>query len=904
MTMDIATILIPLLVTTSVTGTSTRPTITLDGEWELAVPDKAQSYKIRVPGSWQAQIPELRDFVGRATYMREVSIPESWRGKRIFICFGAVDYLTEVHVNGKKVGSHEGGYTPFEFEITDVVRFGESNKIAVEVVDAGRDRPVEGLKFEEIPHGKQSWYGNASGIWQSTYLEARADCYIAGVFIDPDVDRHTARIRIELDKPCRGTLRLSFTSPPGADPVHPVTIDVSEKEHTAEYVARIPRAKLWSPDSPALYTVRAELVRDGKLLDSVSARFGMRKIEARDGQILLNNEPIFLAGALDQDFYPLTEYTVPSVEYLRDQFLKAKHLGLNLLRCHIKVPDPRYLDMADELGLLVWYEIPNWIHLTEDAKRRARQTLEQMLRRDHNHPSLVIISIINESWGINMADEGHRQWLAEMYDYAKSLDPSRLVVDNSACGGNFHVKTDIEDFHAYFQIPDQAPAYISWIEDFSQRPAWTFGGGAKRRGFEPLVLSEFGNWGLPRLSNLARVYGREDPWWFGTRRSPSREATSPAGVQDRFKEYHLDRIFGTIDNLADAFQNQEWLALKYQIEELRKRESIVGYVITEFTDLHWESNGLLDYCRNPKTFHNLMHTIQGQDAVIATPKKFNFVAGEDMEFDLWLSHFSNADISQCKIVCQSDYPRERETFSVPPMKRGAATKIGTLRWKAPQTRKPIRGRVDIRLVDSSGKVLTSNYAEYAIFPDTDPPLPPEVIITDRLDEDVITKIRAGAHAVVCFESATDAPEFASGLRVVDRGESGTWGAWCNSVIWFRTQSHAFAGAVVPKTMDFSFENLIPSCIITGVQPRYWENDVLSGIFVGWVHSNAAIALQLRCGSGRAILTTLPLSRASKTDPMARFLAASLAQYLCSDHCQPELEDNLEIRENKVEGESR
>ncbi|MGQ9454872.1 MAG: glycoside hydrolase family 2 protein [Armatimonadota bacterium] len=902
--MDIATILTLLLATASATGTSARPTVPLDGEWELVVQDKAQPYKILVPGSWQAQISELRDFVGCATYIREVSIPESWRGRRVFLCFGAVDYLADVYVNDRKIGSHEGGYTPFEFEITHAVKFGESNKIAVGVVDAGKERPVEGLKFEEIPHGKQSWYGNTSGIWQSTYLEARADCHIAGIFIDPDIDGHTARIRIELDRPSRGTLRLSFTSPPGADPVHPVTIDVAEKEHMVEYVARIPRAKLWSPGSPALYTVRAELVRDGKLLDSMSARFGMRKIEARDGQILLNNEPIFLAGTLDQDFYPLTEYSIPSTEYLRDQFLKAKHLGLNLLRCHIKVPDPRYLDMADELGLLVWYEIPNWIHLTEATKLRARQTLEQMLRRDHNHPSLVIISIINESWGINMADEGHRQWLAEMYDYAKSLDPSRLVVDNSACSGNFHVKTDIEDFHAYFQIPDQARAYTSWLADFSRRPSWTFGGGAKRRGFEPLVLSEFGNWGLPRLSNLARVYGREDPWWFGTGRSPSLEATSPAGVQDRFKEYHLDRIFGTIDSLADALQDQEWLALKYQIEELRKRESIVGYVITEFTDLHWESNGLLDYCRNPKTFHNLMHTIQGQDVVIATPKKFNFVAGEDMEFELWVSHFSSTDMSQYKIVCQSDYPRERKTFPVPYMKRGTAAKIGALRCKAPQTKQPIRGRVDIRLVDSSDKVLTSNYAEYAIFPDADPPPSPEVILTNRLDEDVIAKIRSGAHAIVCIESATDAPEFASGLKVVDRGESGTWGAWCNSVIWFRTQSYAFASTAVPKTMDFSFENLIPSCIITGVQPTYWENDVLSGIFIGWIHSNAAIALQLRCGNGRAILTTLPLSRASKTDPMAKFLTASLAEYLCSNHCQPELKDNLEIRKNKTEGENR
>ncbi|MGB9620396.1 MAG: glycoside hydrolase family 2 TIM barrel-domain containing protein, partial [Armatimonadota bacterium] len=455
--------------------------------------------------------------------------------------------------------------------------------------------------------------------------------------------------KIELSGPCDGNVKVSIDAPEGATAVPGGTLDLSGARKEVVYEAEMPEAKLWSPESPALYRVTAQLVKDGRLVDTLSTRFGMRKIEARDGRILLNGKPLFIAGALDQDFYPITEYTTPSEHYLKDQFLKAKRLGLNLLRCHIKVPDPRYLECADEIGLLVWYEIPNWIDLTEQAKRRARRTLEEMLRRDHNHPSLVIVSIINEAWGVNVQDESHRKWMAEMYDYAKSLEPSRLIVDNSACGGNFHVRTDIEDFHAYFQIPDQAHAYDQWIAEFSGRADWTFGGGARRRGFEPLVLSEFGNWGLPRLSNLAAVYGGEDPWWFGNRRSPSREATCPAGVQDRFAQYHLDRVFGTLDDLSDAFQNQEWLSLKYQIEQLRKRPSVVGYVITEFTDLHWESNGLLDWCRNPKTFHDIMHTVQDQDIVFGEVSPMNAQSGQDIEFRFWVSHFSPAELCGSRI---------------------------------------------------------------------------------------------------------------------------------------------------------------------------------------------------------------------------------------------------------------
>ena len=870
-----------------------RPTVSLDGRWLLTVPGKG-AYKIEVPGSWQARIPELRDYVGRASYTRDISIPESWKGRRIFLCFGAVDYYADVCVNDHEVGSHEGGYTPFEFDVTEHIRFGQSNSIRVEVADAGPGRPVDGIKFEEIPRGKQSWYGNASGIWQSARLEARPAGHIQRIVADPDIDRSTATVRVELAGPVKGKLRVSIDAPEGAKAAAGVTLDVNPGQERVEYEVELAEAKLWSPECPALYGVRVELVDGGDVVDSLETRFGMRKIEARDGKILLNNKPIFIAGALDQDFYPITEYTTPSADYLRDQFLKAKRLGLNLLRCHIKVPDPRYLDCADELGLMVWYEIPNWIDLTEDAKRRARETLTDMLRRDHNHPSLVIVSIINEAWGVNVQDESHRKWMAEMYDYAKTLEPYRLIVDNSACGGNFHVKTDIEDFHAYFQIPDQAAQYDEWIEDFSKHPQWTFGGGAKRRGFEPLVLSEFGNWGLPRLSNLAKVYGGEDPWWFGNRRSPSSQATSPAGVQDRFVEYHLDKAFGTIDEMADAFQDQEWLALKYQIEQLRKRHSIVGYVITEFTDLHWESNGLLDWCRNPKTFYELMHTVQNQDVVLAQPSRSNFASGEDAELRFWVSHFSQVDLYASKVLYRCEGLVDRGEIMLDNIEPGSAREVGRITISAPRVEIPTKMRLQIQLVDRNGRTIASNYADFNVFPESRPTVPRDVIVAKKLDPSMARRILDGASALICTESAEDSPFGKDGLRVVDRNESGRWGAWCNSVIWFR-RSAAFGQAPLPKTMDLSFKNMIPNCVIDGVDPKHWESDVLSAIFVGWLHAHAAVIVQAKCGSGKAVLTTLPLLSAADSDPMARYLLGSLAGYAASDECRPVLECTLEGR---------
>ena len=164
---------------------------------------------------------------------------------------------------------------------------------------------------------------------------------------------------------------------------------------TLRWTVTVPGPGLWSPDTPRLYTASVRLGDAPPVVE----RFGFRTFEGRGGLLLLNGAPFYMIGALDQDFYPESIYSTPSRELLREEMLAAKQLGLNTLRCHIKVPDPRYLEVADEVGVLVWYEIPNWDVWTRDAARRSRETLDRMLERDWNHPSLVAISIINESWG-------------------------------------------------------------------------------------------------------------------------------------------------------------------------------------------------------------------------------------------------------------------------------------------------------------------------------------------------------------------------------------------------------------------------------------------------------------------------------------------------------------------------
>ncbi len=335
-------------------------------------------------------------------------------------------------------------------------------------------------------------------------------------------------------------------------------------------------------------------------------------------------------------------YTPFSDEQLDEQFARAKHMGLNCLRTHIKITDPRYYEAADRAGLLIWTELPNWQNLTSAVKERARETLFGMVERDWNHPSIVIWTIVNEGWGVDLAvNPEHRAWLGETYDYLKQLDPHRLVVGNSACFTNFHVVTDIEDFHNYYSIPDHYRQWRAWVESFAARPSWSFAHNyesitewreflndpwnpaartpapeVRRRGSEPIVVSEFGNWGLPDVAQLRECYGGQDPWWFETGIEWGEGAVYPHGVEQRFKTWHLDKVFPDFAALARASQHMQFCALKYQIEQMRRLPSIVGYIITEFTDVHWECNGLLDMCRNPKIFYDAMAHINSADAIV------------------------------------------------------------------------------------------------------------------------------------------------------------------------------------------------------------------------------------------------------------------------------------------------
>jgi beta-galactosidase/beta-glucuronidase len=517
--------------------------LNLNGLWDYAIAADTSPQ----PSVWDGQIlvpfPVESALSGvmkpladhdRLWYRRTFTLPRSWRGQRILLHFGAIDWNARVWVNGQDVGAHQGGYDAFSFDITKSLRPSGAQQIVV-AVDDPTDAGTQ-------PRGKQVrrpgsiWYTSTTGIWQTAWMEPVPAAAIESMNLTPDVDA--------------GVLRIDTTTTGSAGVVRATAFDGSRVVATASGTAgrsfdlAIPSARLWSPDSPHLYDLTLALVSGGREVDRVKSYFGMRKIAlGRDSQgrtrLLLNNQPLFEFGPLDQGFWPDGLYAAPTDEALRFDIEQTKRLGFNLARKHVKVEPDRWYYWCDKLGLLVWQDMPSGdksIRATEPDLERSeasaadyRRELTRLIAGRKNHPSIVMWVPFNEGWG--------QFDTAGIVSLVRSLDPSRLV--DAASGWAERGVGDVHDVHTY-PGPSSPP-----LE--AQRAA---------------VLGEFGGLGLPTSDH---TWQQEKNWGY--------------------------RTFKTPDELTAAY-----LTL---IEKLRPLVSggLSAAVYTQTSDVEIEVNGLMTYDR-------------------------------------------------------------------------------------------------------------------------------------------------------------------------------------------------------------------------------------------------------------------------------------------------------------------
>ena len=914
---------------------------TIDQQWQFSSDPKAQFTAVTVDRaakwradqaglSWNAQFDDLRDYAGVGWYRVTVDLPQPQLSTRQLIHFGAVDYFAEVWVNGKRLGEHEGGYTPFSFDLTGKVHAG-SNEILVKVFDPPMPPPVltpsvqpavipkevekslpeksaaqrtleQKFHYDEIPHGKQDWYVQTSGLWQPVTLETVPMRYVEWVHVTA---HNSGQVTVEA--------KLSGsagTSPLPATLFDPYGVTVAKLELAvdgtmARAETHIVNPLLWDGDHPNLYSlVLANPVKAGKS-QLVHTRFGFREFTSAGGRLYLNGKPFYMRAALDQDFFPQGIYTPPSAEFLRQEMLTSKAMGLNMLRCHIKVPDPRYLEAADETGMLVWYEIPVWNdarHWTVEAAQRGTDTFHAEVERDWNHPSIVIQSIMNEQWGIDPAQADQRAWLLKSFrDFKQLTAPlGRLITDDSACCKGFHMQSDFADWHTYYSIPDHAAEWAGWVQEYAGRPAWLFStyGDAVTTGKEPLLVSEFGNWGLPQLPPPDRL-----PWWF-PRDFGGRELTRAAGVFDRLHGYGFDRIYPDYDALALATEKHEYLALKYEIEQMRQRESIQGYVITELTDANWEANGLMSMWRQPKNFAEDLGQLQQDDLVMANFSTHNFLAGAAVELPLLVSHYSMASLQGASILWQSS-DGQSGVLPLPTIPApGAVATEGALQFKAAQAEAATPEFLRLQLIDATGVTLSQNRYRYAVYPK---PTAPTVTVTihdplhqlqnlraalvangvavtedaastqnavwvsSTLDNESNARLSQGG-TVLLLASGPEAMTFAKPFEITPRAGSDLNGDWVSNFNWALPSSPIWK-PLVPVIdsgiLGWEAASVTPDFVIGGVREPD-PSTVLAGVFYGWLNSNRAYLVDMPEAPGRLLITTFRF-QAYGHDPFATIL---------------------------------
>lgn len=403
---------------------------------------------ILVPYCVESALSGIKAHYESMAYRRNFTVPANWSGKRILLNFEAVDWRCEVYVNGEVVGTHDGGYDPFTFDVTNNVKVGQDNVVALKIYD-----PTDRWS---VPRGKQVrspggiFYSACSGIWQTVWMEAVNNTYIKDFHITPDIDAQTLTVNATAGGDTENVSEIKAIAYHGTTKVAEGVGQPGEN-----IVLNITNPDLWSPDHPYLYDLKLQLTDKAGKVDEVASYFGMRKIHIEKGEdgfyrMMLNNDFVFQTGPLDQGYWPESNLTPPTDEAMQFDIVQMKKFGFNMVRKHITVEPRRWYYWTDKLGLLVWQDMPSMNYGgTKDQgvgndPNMFTPEITAMINTHYNTPSIINWVIFNEAGG--------QHDTKKYVDLVRSLDPTRLI--DEASGWTHNGYGDIKDNHPY---PAPAP---------------------------------------------------------------------------------------------------------------------------------------------------------------------------------------------------------------------------------------------------------------------------------------------------------------------------------------------------------------------------------------------------------------------------------------------------------------
>ena len=522
--------------------------------------------KITVPFCPESPLSGVnhKDFIPAMWYQRSISIPEGWEGKKAILHFGAVDFETEVFIDGKSAGKHYGGTSSFEFDITPFVSGGGTHSVVVSVLDDNRSDLQPSGKQCKAHKSRGVHYTRTTGIWQTVWMEAVSEYGLKSFHIIPDLDLKRFSMQTEFYA-VRPDLTFRATLMDGTKRVSTVEAAVN---NGAVCSLPVKKPKTWSPENPFLYDLVLEVIdKSGRVLDHVNSYAGMRKIHIQGDQVFLNNKPYYLRLVLDQGFYPDGIWTAPSDAALKKDIELSMRAGFNGARLHQKVFEERFHYWADKLGYLTWGESSSWgIDIRNGAA--ARNFLiewQEIVMRDRNHPSIIAWTPFNEAWG---RGEELKRLLIDAYHLTHSLDPTRPVNDSS---GGLHFKTDLWTEHTYEQDPVKLKELLALSDEnkvWRRLPERS----GEYRG-QPYLIDEYG--GIKWIPSPDKKYA-PDSWGYGT------DPTT------------LEEFYARLEALTDVILNMS---------------HVCGFCYTQLTDIEQEQNGVYNYDRTDKFDMEKIHSI-------------------------------------------------------------------------------------------------------------------------------------------------------------------------------------------------------------------------------------------------------------------------------------------------------
>ncbi len=513
-----------------------------------------------------------KDFMLGVWYQRKVTLTEVQCAGRVFLHFGAVDHKCVAYVNGKKAGSHKGGYISFKFEITELVQPGE-NVITLNATDDCRDPMIPRGKQSELYYSHGCDYTRTTGIWQTVWLEFTPKDYIKSVKYDTDVAAGQLIVTAQVEGQADLRVEASYEGKPMGQVVAKNAVG------QAILVVDLAEKHLWEVGAGRLYDLKLTYGED-----EVSSYFGLRSLRLDGYKFRINEKSVFQRLILDQGFYPDGIYTAPSDAALEHDIDMSLAMGFNGARPHEKIFEERYLYHCDKKGYIVWGEYPNWgLDHSDPASIYGilPEWLEE-LARDYNHPAIVGWCPFNETWDKHGCKQ-HDDVLRMIYRVTKSVDPYRPCIDTS---GNFHVETDIFDVHDYIQDQNEFKAHYDML--VAENVLWDYLGrpgsrNANRQfydGKKPVFISEYG--GI-RWAAGEKDENRVGSWGYG------KDVADEADFKARFK------------GLTEA---------------ILFNERMFGLCYTQLTDVEQEQNGLYTYQRVPKFDPDWFKSVLTQKAAI------------------------------------------------------------------------------------------------------------------------------------------------------------------------------------------------------------------------------------------------------------------------------------------------